>query len=155
MADDGLDGFRTPGRCEICKEFCQRREPHHIRTQGSGGPDHPWNVLGICPAFAGGECHTRLHFGGLTIKGRRMLKEDLFELVSAREGVPVSVIIAEVNRLVREPKEKTVKRPRKKPKPRPANPPCKQCERPVRTAKGRAWPAVAWCFRCRKERKVR
>lgn len=56
---------RADGRCEGCKTLApfQTRdgsdylEPHHIYRLSDEGPDHPANVIGLCP-----NCHRRAHY---------------------------------------------------------------------------------------------
>ena len=55
---------RTKGICEGCTApapFDSREGPylecHHIYRLADGGPDHPENVVGLCP-----NCHRRAHF---------------------------------------------------------------------------------------------
>ena len=55
---------RSRGTCEGCKEnapFNTRSGPylecHHVHRLADGGPDHPENVVALCP-----NCHRRAHF---------------------------------------------------------------------------------------------
>jgi hypothetical protein len=55
---------RADGKCEACKvtaPFIRKDgtpylEPHHTTRLADDGPDHPKNVIGLCPA-----CHRRAH----------------------------------------------------------------------------------------------
>jgi hypothetical protein len=57
---------RASGRCEACDDPGPFRtpdgslylEPHHTRRVADGGPDHPSNVIAVCP-----NCHCRAHHG--------------------------------------------------------------------------------------------
>lgn len=104
-----MDRFRGPGICELCQKRVRNRHPHHIICRGLGGGhrlDHPWNLLAVCFAFQGGDdCHEKIHMATLTIRGR-LTREDLFVIVSLREGVSVDEIEREVYRLRRLPKER-------------------------------------------------
>jgi len=55
---------RAAGTCEGCANpapFMARSGPflevHHIERLGDGGPDHPENVIAVCP-----NCHRRAHY---------------------------------------------------------------------------------------------
>lgn len=57
---------RANGICEGCKQkapFISKHdnmpylEPHHIKRLSDGGPDHPLNVIALCP-----NCHRRIHY---------------------------------------------------------------------------------------------
>jgi hypothetical protein len=55
---------RAAGRCEGCKKVAPFSkvdgsaylEPHHTTRLADDGPDHPVNVIGLCP-----NCHRRVH----------------------------------------------------------------------------------------------
>jgi 5-methylcytosine-specific restriction protein A len=57
---------RAQGVCEGCsgpapfvtKAGTPYLEPHHTMRLSDGGPDHPRNVIALCPA-----CHRRVHYG--------------------------------------------------------------------------------------------
>ena len=57
---------RANGTCEACGDLGPFRtpdgslylEPHHTRRVADGGPDHPSNVMAVCP-----NCHRRAHHG--------------------------------------------------------------------------------------------
>ncbi|EEF80068.1 HNH endonuclease [Methylophaga thiooxydans] len=55
---------RAGGKCEACAvpaPFESRKGPyiecHHLHRVADGGPDHPMNVIGLCP-----NCHRRAHY---------------------------------------------------------------------------------------------
>ena len=54
---------RAGGRCEACTQqapFIAKQGPyletHHLKRLADGGPDHPNNVIAVCP-----NCHRRAH----------------------------------------------------------------------------------------------
>lgn len=59
-----LDRFRGPDNCELCCRYCQEREPHHVRTVGSGGSDIAINLVavGSTRSYACG-CHAKYQGG--------------------------------------------------------------------------------------------
>ena len=61
-------------RCEICRERAACGV-HHIISVGSGGPDHPYNLIALCKW----KCHIKARSGGLS-------KAFLFGKVALREG---------------------------------------------------------------------
>ncbi len=92
-----LESFRAPGRCEYCGHYCQRREPHHIFSRGMGGGsrlDVRINLISLCPAFVGQECHNQYHAG-------HILRCDLLAIVAKREGRLQTDIEAEIYKLRR------------------------------------------------------
>jgi hypothetical protein len=146
-SEEVLERFRGPGRCELCGRPCRVREVHHIRSRGAHGADHRWNCLSVCPTGSGGcDAHHRIHFGGLTQRGRRMTRIDLFEIVSRREGVPVADIIAELNRLRDLPADAGERRPRSKLK-RHSRCQLPGCHRSTQ-GKGFAIGGVSYCPGC-------
>lgn len=74
-----LQEIRDLGECDVC-HAPGNNDAHHIITQGSGGPDHRYNLLSVCR-----RCHTKIHspFTFYT-------KEKQFELVSYREGKQIN-----------------------------------------------------------------
>jgi|LSQX01.3.fsa_nt_gb hypothetical protein len=74
-------------RCEICRERAGC-EVHHIISAGSGGPDHPYNLIALCKW----KCHIKAHSGGLS-------KAFLFGKVALREGTLYEVVVETVRRL--------------------------------------------------------
>ena len=56
---------RADGACETCRaeapfsrvDGSPYLEPHHVRRLADHGPDHPANVIGLCP-----NCHRRAHY---------------------------------------------------------------------------------------------
>jgi hypothetical protein len=105
VATEGGDGVRIRDKALLAEmhqkaicEVCNRPRPvqvHHIRTKGSGGSDHRLNLLAVCT-----DCHSAIHFGGLTVEDRRKTRIDLYEIVSRREAISVDTIIAEMDRLL-------------------------------------------------------
>ncbi len=79
------------------KPYCERcgarasGEPHHVITRGAGGPDHPFNLIQLC----GPNCH----YGD--VPAGKVSKQELFEIIAKREGVPVQDVIDTVRRLQR------------------------------------------------------
>lgn len=82
---------RAKGVCEGCDEpapFETRKgaylEVHHIHRVSDGGPDHPENVVGVCP-----NCHRRAHYSkdkkafNETLKGRVLQIEGILDRASA------------------------------------------------------------------------
>lgn len=96
-----LDRFRGPGRCGYCRKQVKRLEPHHHIPRGIGGGsriDHPYNLIGLCGTFSGGDdCHRRVTDG--EIDGSEILA-----LIAAREGVLQDHIMATLYEILRAPK---------------------------------------------------
>ncbi len=70
---------RANGTCEGCKKdapFMTKKGPflevHHLYRLGDGGPDHPENVIAICP-----NCHRHVHYGVDRIEYNNILIEKL------------------------------------------------------------------------------
>lgn len=68
---------RSKGACESCKEaapFQTKTGPylecHHLHRLADGGPDHPNNVIALCP-----NCHRRAHYAADAVKFNNSLKE--------------------------------------------------------------------------------
>jgi hypothetical protein len=93
--------------CELCG--ARPCDVHHVRSRGVVRLDVAINLLALCR-----RCHGKVHMGGLTHRDRRLTREDLWEIVSRREGVPVADIIAELDRLRNEPGDAGERRPRSK-----------------------------------------
>lgn len=75
---------RSQGTCEGCSvaaPFQGKEGPflevHHLHRLSDGGPDHPANVIALCP-----NCHRRVHFG----KDGSAYNEKLIEVVNDLEG---------------------------------------------------------------------
>lgn len=75
---------RSQGICEGCKvaaPFQGRDGPfleiHHLRRLGDGGPDHPANVIALCP-----NCHRHVHYG----KDGSAYNKKLTDIVNEIEG---------------------------------------------------------------------
>ncbi len=52
-----MDWFRAAGPCEYCRQWQQRRDPHHCLARGHGGGsrlDLRANLVGLCRM-----CHTK------------------------------------------------------------------------------------------------
>ncbi len=59
-----LDFARGPGTCDWCRKAVKNRNPHHVFSRGSGGPDLRCNIAAICETFSGGlNCHQLVHSG--------------------------------------------------------------------------------------------
>jgi hypothetical protein len=97
-----LDEFRTPGRCEFCRQFCPVREPHHVLARGIGGGgrmDVPVNLLalGATRPFPACLCHGRIHNG-------RIDRAELLEVIAHRESLDQAEVLDILYRLRRAPK---------------------------------------------------
>lgn len=75
---------RSQGVCEGCSvpaPFHGKEGPflevHHLHRLSDGGPDHPANVVALCP-----NCHRRVHFG----KDGSAYNEKLIEVANDLEG---------------------------------------------------------------------
>jgi 5-methylcytosine-specific restriction protein A len=74
---------RSQGTCEGCSTHAPFQgkegpflEVHHLHRLSDGGPDHPVNVVALCP-----NCHRRVHFG----KDGNVYNEQLIEVVNGLE----------------------------------------------------------------------
>jgi hypothetical protein len=104
--EEVLTRFRG-ARCELCGGGPS--EAHHIRSKGVCRLDVAINLIAVCR-----RCHGRIHLGSMTQADRRLTREDLWEIVSRRDGVAVADIIAELNRLRDLPADAGERRPRSK-----------------------------------------
>jgi HNH endonuclease len=67
---------RAAGRCEFCGEDAPflsddgkpYLESHHILRVSDEGPDHPRNVIGVCP-----NCHRRAHYAHDRVRIKRQM----------------------------------------------------------------------------------
>ena len=73
---------RANGICEGCESkapFHSKKGPylevHHVHRLGDGGPDHPENVIGLCP-----NCHSRVHHNIDGMKFNKKLIEKLLTI---------------------------------------------------------------------------
>jgi hypothetical protein len=69
--------FRCAGRCEWCGQWCDRRDPHHVRPRGIGGGsrlDIRHNLCGLDR-----QCHNEATDGRIT-------EADMRAIVAQREG---------------------------------------------------------------------
>lgn len=81
---------RAGGKCEFCGEegpfLTQAGEPylesHHILRMSDGGPDHPRNVIGVCP-----NCHRCAHHSRDRSKVRTRMKRRVASLEKRRTDV--------------------------------------------------------------------
>ena len=81
-----IEAARKP-RSEISGEPTYRSAPHHIISVGSGGPDHPFNLLQTTALE-----HIQIHSGLYS-------RDELFQIVAEREGLTVEFVMSEVNRM--------------------------------------------------------
>lgn len=78
--EEVLDEFRTPGQCEVCGKWSERRVPHHIFCRGMGSAnrlDHPFNLIALGGPFDC-SCHEQAHKGELS-------RDELLAMASTRE----------------------------------------------------------------------
>ena len=75
---------RANGYCEGCAQpapFCSSQGPylecHHLHRVADGGPDHPENVIALCP-----NCHRRAHYA----KDAARFNAQLVEVAKAAEA---------------------------------------------------------------------
>lgn len=87
-----LATYRTPGRCEYCNKPCDKREPAHVVSKGSGGSDIACNLvaLGQTASFQCG-CHTQSH------NRAAPTQRDLLTVVAVREGVSADDVWDAIN----------------------------------------------------------
>lgn len=81
---------RANGVCEYCGEPGFKTlsgsiflETHHVITLAENGPDHEWNVVGVCPTD-----HRRAHFGG----DRAVIQGVLLNLLIKKYPAAASVL---------------------------------------------------------------
>jgi hypothetical protein len=72
--------------CEVCGKPAYK-EPHHIESVGSGGPDVEENQIQLCS-----DCHTKAHAG-------KLAKRFLFSIVAKRMKVDIEDLIDGVKQL--------------------------------------------------------
>jgi hypothetical protein len=91
-----LKEFRTPGYCECCNLYLQKREPHHLKRKGMGGNgvlDIRINLIalgGIVKLPQGRErflcrCHRAIHDGAIPASS-------VLAIVALREGTAPAII---------------------------------------------------------------
>jgi hypothetical protein len=101
ISEPTLDLFRGPGRCEWCKKYVTRREPHHVKPRGMGAGsrlDVAINLIALCGVFTGGDnCHHEAEQG-------HILRADLEAIIAAREGLLQHQIRERIDALLRLPK---------------------------------------------------
>lgn len=85
-----VDAVRSP-YSEISGQPTYGAGPHHVITVGAGGPDHRYNLIQTT-----GIEHVDCHAG-------KYSKKFLFTIIAKREGKTVEFIMAEINRMRREP----------------------------------------------------
>jgi hypothetical protein len=94
------DEFRTPGVCEGgCGTVCKRREAHHVRSRGAGGPWHRLNLLSLGTAF---DCTCHESFQRYR-KGFSI--EDARRIIAARESVSLEEIDTTIREVMQRAKE--------------------------------------------------
>lgn len=94
-----LAEFRGPGFCELCRAWCQAREPHHILCRGHGGGnrlDVRLNLISLGSAYDC-NCHGRYHDGHIP-------RCRILAVVCRREDVLPEFLLDELYRLRRAPK---------------------------------------------------
>lgn len=80
--------FRTAGRCEWCLRLCDRREPAHLFSRGSGGPDFRCNLVALGQTRTWQcRCHRLSH------AGKSPTQAELLAIAAKREGCLVQDII--------------------------------------------------------------
>ncbi len=79
---------RSKGICEGCGSkapFKTKRGPylecHHLHRLADGGPDHPENVVAVCP-----NCHRRAHLSSDSLSFNNQLKETVIRIESSIVG---------------------------------------------------------------------
>lgn len=83
-----LASYRKPGLCQMCRKPCNMRCAAHVFGRGAGRVDAPINLIQLgMDALRDCSCHHNSHARG------KPSREDFLEVVSAREGVPVALII--------------------------------------------------------------
>jgi 5-methylcytosine-specific restriction protein A len=78
---------RAAGYCEFCGNAAPFRmedgepylESHHILRLADEGPDHPRNVIGVCP-----NCHRRAHHAADRIKIKNRMRRRVAVLEARR-----------------------------------------------------------------------
>jgi 5-methylcytosine-specific restriction protein A len=77
---------RADGICEYCSKaapFVTKLGPylecHHILRLSDGGPDHPMNVIGICP-----NCHREAHYA----LDKEEINQAMLKAVGVLEALP-------------------------------------------------------------------
>lgn len=81
---------RANGNCEGCRapapfhksDGSSYLEPHHTTRLSDGGPDHPAQVIGLCP-----NCHRRAHYSEDAKQFNASLKKKLARLEPKRRGL--------------------------------------------------------------------
>ena len=67
-------------RCEVCGGIASG-DPHHIYSQGAGGPDIPENLIQLC---------FRCHYE--EVPSGKLSRQELLEIVARREGKTVDEV---------------------------------------------------------------
>lgn len=82
-----LATYRTPGPCEACGRWCERREAAHYYARGMGGAgrmDVKENLLALGPVFACA-CHQNAHAGNIP-------RRTLLAIIAKREKMTVEAL---------------------------------------------------------------
>ncbi len=93
-----LKTFRGPGCCEYCGRYVGRREAAHVMGKGMGRSrrlDHRLNLVALCGAFEGDNCHYKHHWGA------KPTTSDLLAVIAKREKMSVDDVECELYRLRR------------------------------------------------------
>lgn len=95
--EEVLNLFRTPGPCELCGRWCQRRQPHHtFQCCGIGGASRLDIAINL--AALGGildcDCHG-------SVQGIKKHNDRVKELIADREKRTVESIQEEIWEILR------------------------------------------------------
>lgn len=83
-----VEAARKP-RCERCGRPAYGL-PHHIITQGAGGPDHPLNLVQLC---------WRCHY--VEVPAGRLTRQELLQIVARREHMDMQRVLETLGEVLR------------------------------------------------------